>query len=109
MIHDYYGSKTEWPQEFLEYLDESDNLGLTAKKGSEMAISALGAIMYCLRECRVDHLIMDQKKFKKFEPHLNTMTKLAIEQQNGPVGKHMILDNKTLKNLEVLSADHPGM
>merc|ERR1719219_3279 len=36
------------------------------------------------------------------------MAKLAIEQQNGPVGKHMILDNKTLKNLEVLSADHPG-
>ena len=92
-------------------MDESDNLGLTAKKGSEMAISALGAIMHCLRDSLVDHFIMDQKKFKNFEPpHSDTVTKLAIEEQNvGPVGKSMILDSKTLKNLNVLSGDHPGV
>ena len=106
MLHDYYGGKTEWPQELLEYLDESDNLGLTAKKGSEMAISALGAIIYCLRDSLVDHFIMEQKKFKTFEPDLRT--KLSIEEQTVPGGKFMILDNKTLKNLNVLSGDHPG-
>jgi hypothetical protein len=40
-LHEYYGGgKEEWPRDLADvHLDESDNVGLTAKRSSELVMS----------------------------------------------------------------------
>ena len=38
MLHDYYGDKCDWPVELCQHLDDTDSLGLTPLKDSELAL-----------------------------------------------------------------------
>ena len=105
-LHDYYGGgKNEWPGEISNvHLDESDNLGLSAKKSSEQALAAFGAIINYLSESMIDSHILNQKQIKNIDPPLDIKAKV----QDEILAKNMILDNKTLKNLDIIpNLDHP--
>ena len=45
-----------------------DSLGLTASRESELAVSALGACVWYLKVCLVDHEILSLKRFEVYHP-----------------------------------------
>ena len=99
MLHDYYGSKSEWPNQMLNYIDESDSLGLTANRNSDMVMTAFGGMLIYLRQAMIDYQILNQRKINNLEPPL-VSTKLTVQEV--PKGKHMILDVKTLRHLDII-------
>ena len=50
------------------FVPADDSLGLTASRESELAISALGACVWYLKVCLVDHEILSLKRFEVYHP-----------------------------------------
>lgn len=99
-LHDYYGDdKEKWPPAICENLDPSDNLGLTPLKSSQLVLSSFGAIIQYLSESLIDNHVLEQQQVVNIDPPLDIKRK--IEDVNY-VASNMILDNKTLKNLDVI-------
>ena len=110
MLHDYYGDKSDWPAELEKHLDDTDSLGLTPLKDSELALSAFGAIINFLAEALIDNLVMEQKRIKTISPPLERTAIVGGEQNGNPTGSRMVLDSKTLQHLDILSnPDHPDV
>ena len=54
---------------FINYsLFVEDALGLTASSDYELAVSALGACIWYLSKCLIDHDIVSLKRFELYEP-----------------------------------------
>lgn len=110
MLHDYYGDKSDWPAELCKHLDDTDSLGLTPLKDSELALSAFGAVINFLSEALIDNLVMEQKQIKTISPPLERISIAAGDQNGNPMGSRMVLDNKTLQHLDILpNPDHPDV
>ncbi|CAG2053472.1 unnamed protein product [Timema podura] len=76
------------------------SLGLCARDDTEMAIRALGAITWYLKQCHIDQQLLTMGKFKSYSPpdcnESRTLTSTDI------FAKHMVLDGITLQNLDIL-------
>ena len=105
---DYFeagGVISNWPKEFLTHIDENDPLGQTPRSESENVLSAFGAIVTYLQNSLIDQYVLSIKKIANISP-------IDLERQitdNCSLSKSssMILDNKTIKNLDLIS-DNPG-
>ena len=102
--HDYFevqGNISHWPQDFLSHVDENDPLGQTAKPESEYVLSAFGAIVTYLQNSLIDQYVLSIKKVANISP-----IDLERQIQNNsslPKSSSMILDNKTIRNLDLVS------
>ncbi len=85
---------------------------MTAKEDYELAVNALGGIMWCLKKCMIDTEILTMKNFEIYQPVDNLITsdmknssqiKKAFTQQ-----KYMVLDSISLVNLEIFENNFDG-
>lgn len=60
----------DWPKVLKEMLDSSDPVRATVADGYQLAISALGACVWYLRQCCIDHELLS---LKNFEVHIHYM------------------------------------
>lgn len=51
-----------------------DTLGLTAKSNYELAVNALGGVIWCLKNCLIDTEILTMKNFEIYQPVDNIVT-----------------------------------
>lgn len=58
-----------------KYAVKDDTLGLTAKSNYELAVNALGGVIWCLKKCLIDNEILSMRNFEIYEPIDNTATK----------------------------------
>lgn len=98
-----------WPESFKPLLSEHDSLGLTAKSDCELAVNALGGIIWCLKKCLIDSEILTMKNFEIYQPVDN---QIELAGRSEPVKKalakqkYMILDSISLVNLEVFENNY---
>nr|CAD7589194.1 unnamed protein product [Timema genevievae] len=89
-----------WPEGLKDFISDSSSLGLCARDDTEMAIRALGAITWYLKQCHIDQQLLTMGKFKSYSPpdcnESRTLTSTDI------FAKHMVLDGITLQNLDIL-------
>ena len=103
---DYFKEKEEfeWPGQFKTVLSDHDSLGLTAKSEYELAVNAMGGIVWCLKKCLIDHEILSMKNFEIYNPVENLIT---VETNKNDLKKtfskqkYMVLDSISLANLEI--------
>ncbi|XP_070208763.1 DNA mismatch repair protein Msh6-like isoform X2 [Littorina saxatilis] len=94
------GEELQWPEAVKAMMSDSDSLGLTAAEGCELALRSLGAVVWYLQYCLVDHEVLSMKKFEQYQPldrapEKRDTTTFDTRQRN------MVLDGVTLLNLEV--------
>ncbi|XP_076019011.1 DNA mismatch repair protein Msh6 [Genypterus blacodes] len=81
---------------------ESDSLCLTPKEGYELALSALGGLIFYLKKCLVDQELLSMANFEEYVP-----VDVEMEKAAGPASffartrQRMVLDGVTLANLEI--------
>ncbi|ELU18588.1 hypothetical protein CAPTEDRAFT_139957, partial [Capitella teleta] len=92
-----------WPEALKAMQDEADPLGKTPREGSELALSALGAVIWYLRESLIDHELISMRNFEVYHP-LDSEAKEVSDFTN----KKMVLDGVTLNNLEILQNGEGG-
>ena len=105
---DYFESEgiiSKWPKEFLHHVDDSDPLGQTPKSESENVLCAFGAIVTCLQESLIDQYVLSIKKIVNITPI--DLERQVKNDKYLPESSSMILDNKTIRNLDLLS-DNSG-
>ncbi|XP_064101836.1 DNA mismatch repair protein Msh6-like [Macrobrachium nipponense] len=61
-------SSLQWPEELKNLLDENDTLGLTAHPRYELAVSALGALVWYLMDCHLEEQLLTRKLFYSLQP-----------------------------------------
>lgn len=103
---DYFKEKEEfeWPDQFKTVLSDHDSLGLTAKSEYELAVNAMGGIVWCLKKCLIDHEILSMKNFEIYNPVENLITcetKKKDLEKTFCKQKYMVLDSISLANLEI--------
>ncbi|CAF0830983.1 unnamed protein product [Brachionus calyciflorus] len=103
---DYFKEKGEfeWPEKFRQVLSDHDTLGLTAKIDFELAVNAMGGILWCLKNCLIDHEILSMKNIEIYNPVDNLITidtKKHDLKKKFAKQKYMVLDSISLTNLEV--------
>ncbi|GAB6029645.1 DNA mismatch repair protein msh6 [Chamberlinius hualienensis] len=101
--------KVVWPEVLKKLLSEKDSLGLTANPDGEMAIKALGAIIWCLKECCMEDELLSMKTFEMYVCNdLISCPKQSCTWDYFNGRQNMILDGVTLKNLDVLQNSGTG-
>nr|CAD7567692.1 unnamed protein product [Timema californicum] len=89
-----------WPEGLKDFISDSSSLGLCARDDTEMAIRALGAITWYLKQCHIDQQLLTMGKFKSYSPtDCNESRTLTSTDK---FAKHMVLDGITLQNLDIL-------
>ncbi|KAA0718310.1 DNA mismatch repair protein [Triplophysa tibetana] len=97
------------PPTLKSMTSESDSLGLTPKKGYELALSALGGCIFYLKKCLVDQELVSMGNFEDYVP-----VDVEMEQAGGSscffakTRQRMVLDGVTLANLEILQNSSNG-
>ena len=92
----------DWPEGIRPLLDESSSLGLASKEESELAIRALGALHWYLKECKLEQELLSRRSFEIYHP-------IDEEKEADTLfGTHMVLDGMTLRNLDVLVNSSTG-
>ena len=104
--NDYFeveGKIAQLPNEFLAHLDENDPLGQTPNSKSEYVLSSFGAVVIYLQNSLIDQYILSIKKVANVSP-IDLERKI---QDNCalPQSSTMILDNKTIRNLDLVSGN----
>ena len=100
--------ETQLPDTLKTFLDPSDCLGLTATAEGELAVSALGALVFYLTQHLLDQQLLSQRKFQLFSPREAGEEVQAGTEAGGPIGKHLVLDGITVRNLELLANSAGG-
>jgi DNA mismatch repair protein MSH6 len=95
-----------WPQSFKPLLSDTDPLGLTCKSSYELALNAMGGIVWCLKNCLIDFEILTTKNFEIYEP-VDNITAIPSTDKSSINSKfvkqkYMVLDSISLTNLEVI-------
>ncbi|XP_066983199.1 DNA mismatch repair protein Msh6 isoform X2 [Macrobrachium rosenbergii] len=106
-------SSLQWPEELKNLLDENDTLGLTAHPNYELAVSALGALVWYLMDCHLEEQLLTRKLFTLYNP----VDVVAAEEKanKGSLPSfirnrhHMVLDGVTLRNLEIFENTRGGV
>lgn len=95
------GSSQEWP-EALKKMTNGDNAGLTSADDCELALSALGACIWYLKKCLIEHELLSMKNFELYRP----LDEIVVHRKSASFTEgrnHMMLDGVTLTNLDVVS------
>ncbi|XP_015712384.1 DNA mismatch repair protein Msh6 [Coturnix japonica] len=91
------------PSVIKSLTSESDSLGLTPGEDSELALSALGGIVFYLKKCLIDQELLSLANFEKYVPVDADSAKMASSSNSfARTDRRMVLDGVTLMNLEVL-------
>ncbi|XP_042686327.1 DNA mismatch repair protein Msh6 isoform X2 [Centrocercus urophasianus] len=91
------------PSVIKSLTSESDSLGLTPGENSELALSALGGIVFYLKKCLIDQELLSLANFEKYVPVDADNAKTASASSFfARTDQRMVLDGVTLMNLEVL-------
>ncbi|ODM94564.1 DNA mismatch repair protein Msh6 [Orchesella cincta] len=97
------GGAPQWPPEFQAVLSKSDGLGLTPDEDWELGVRSLGAVVWYLKDCLLDHDLLSQKKFEVYKPaDISSNATVPSLPERLKRSKYMILDGVTLRNLEIL-------
>lgn len=97
------------PSLLKKMTSESDSLCLTPKEGYELALSALGGIIFYLKKCLVDQELLSMANFEEYVP-----VDVEMERAAGPASffaqtrQRMVLDGVTLANLEIFQNGSGG-
>lgn len=93
-----------FPEAFWQYLNSADPMGLSANSDGELAIKALGACLWYLKECVVLDRILSLKQFSSYTPVDAVLPLPQVSDEEGMVKlpETMILDGAALKNLNIL-------
>ena len=107
---DYYktGDEFKWPDSFQTLLSDTDSLGLTPKPEYELAIHAMGGILWCLKKCLIDLEIISMKNIEVYSPEDNKICLPIADKKRTFTQKYMVLDSITLANLEVIRNNIDG-
>ncbi|KAL9963214.1 hypothetical protein ACROYT_G032392 [Oculina patagonica] len=89
-----------WP-DVLKKLTDGDPLGLMPGEGSELALSALGAVVWYLQKCLIDEEVLSMGNFEEYTP-LDSSPSSGQSTTFTKGRQHMILDNISLTNLDIL-------
>ncbi|OXB82828.1 UNVERIFIED_CONTAM: hypothetical protein H355_010398 [Colinus virginianus] len=82
---------------------ESDSLGLTPGENSELALSALGGVVFYLKKCLIDQELLSLANFEEYVPVDADSARTASSSNFfARTDRRMVLDGVTLMNLEVL-------
>ncbi|XP_068210274.1 DNA mismatch repair protein Msh6 isoform X2 [Palaemon carinicauda] len=106
-------SSLQWPEELKNLLDENDTLGLTAHPDYELAVSALGALIWYLMDCRLEEQLLTRKLFVRYNPVDVAASEEKANKASLPSfisnRHHMVLDGVTLRNLEIFENTSGGV
>ena len=58
----------KWPENFQTLLSDHDTLGLTPKDEYDLALNALGGVVWCLKNCLIDEELLTMKTFEIYKP-----------------------------------------
>ena len=98
-----------WPEELVRYQDQTDSLGLTASSQGELALSALGALVWYLSKGFLEQQLLSQRKFSEYKPvDIHCRREVGVGEDGAPGGKWMVLDGVTVKNLELVANTSTG-
>ncbi|XP_072027536.1 DNA mismatch repair protein Msh6-like [Amphiura filiformis] len=103
-------NRGQWPDVIKGMISEMDSLGLTAKDGCELAISALGACTWYLKKCCLEQELLSMCNFEAYTPIdsiLGAEVKPTVAEFTSG-RQHMVLDGVTLFNLDVLENSSSG-
>ncbi|XP_069702294.1 DNA mismatch repair protein Msh6 isoform X2 [Periplaneta americana] len=103
----YFSSEscgTKWPEGIKQFLSEADSLGLTAHDDYELAVRALGACTWYLKESFLDQQLLSMGQFELYQPRdlVSTDGSTKTVSSKPSFSKHMVLDGITLCNLDIL-------
>lgn len=109
---DEEGGSLQWPKEIQEMLDKSDTLGKSPSPEWELGLSALGALVWYLMDCRLEEQLLTRKRFEIYSPLDEAVSTRQGKKESVPAfisGRHhMVLDGTTLRNLEVFENNNGG-
>jgi len=88
---------THWPELLLSMLDSGDVLTQLPKEDFLLTWSALGACVYYLKYCCIDHQVIKNSKFELID-----INKDKTIDNGDKLPKNMIIDSVTLANLEIV-------
>ncbi|XP_021073444.1 DNA mismatch repair protein Msh6 [Mus pahari] len=95
-------SSTVLPLVLQTMTSESDSVGLTPGEESQLALSALGGIVFYLKKCLIDQELLSMANFEEYFPLDSDMVSTV---KPGAVftkaSQRMVLDAVTLNNLEI--------
>ena len=89
---------TDWPKLLLSMLDNGDVLTQLPKEDCLLTWSALGACVFYLKYCCIDHQVIRNSKFEVID-----INKDKTNSKDDKFPKNMIIDSVTLANLEIVS------
>ncbi|PNF27299.1 DNA mismatch repair protein Msh6 [Cryptotermes secundus] len=104
----YFSSESSgvnWPEGLKKFLNEADTLGLTAHDNYELAVRALGACTWYLKESFLDQQLLSMGRFEIYQPHdlVENARPVLTVVSKASFSKHMILDGITLCNLNIVN------
>ncbi|KAK7479072.1 hypothetical protein BaRGS_00029664 [Batillaria attramentaria] len=95
------GEDFRWPETLKKMMSNSDALGLTAADSYDLALRSLGAIVWYLQYCLMDHEVLSMRKFEEYRP-LDQAPEKRHDTTFDTKQQHLVLDGVTLNNLEVV-------
>uniref|UniRef100_A0A2Z5U638 Putative DNA mismatch repair protein Msh6 n=1 Tax=Reticulitermes speratus TaxID=60591 RepID=A0A2Z5U638_9NEOP len=106
----YFSSQSSgvnWPEGLKQFLNEADTLGLTAHEDYDLAVRALGACTWYLKDCYLDQQLLSMGRFELYQPQdlLEAEGPIMNSGSKPAFSKHMVLDGITLCNLDIIE-DH---
>ncbi len=81
--------KDLYPPVLKSMLDDGDVLSLTAKSEFRLAVRSLGAVIWYLKECLIDHDVLSLKKMSMYSP-LGTEPTTVDPVSKQEFAKHMV-------------------
>uniref|UniRef100_A0A8C6I186 DNA mismatch repair protein n=1 Tax=Mus spicilegus TaxID=10103 RepID=A0A8C6I186_MUSSI len=95
-------SSTVLPLVLKGMTSESDSVGLTPGEESELALSALGGIVFYLKKCLIDQELLSMANFEEYFPlDSDTVSTVKPGAVFTKASQRMVLDAVTLNNLEI--------
>ncbi|RUS83473.1 hypothetical protein EGW08_008789 [Elysia chlorotica] len=95
--------EVSWPEALKSMLSENDTLGLTAADASDLAVRALGAVVWYLQYCLLDGELLSRRKFETYVPvDIGDRGRQRAETTQAVTQRHMVLDGVTMANLDVV-------
>jgi DNA mismatch repair protein MSH6 len=97
--------KAEYPEELMKMLDTSDVMMRTPLSEFQLGIRAFGGLLFYLKECLIDEEIVSLKLIEAYVPPSTSSQKGNDQQDKLVLPSTVVLDDCTLKNLDIFTSD----
>jgi len=106
MLPKYLGNETQsWPQELGSVMDIGLHMPIP-RPGKELAVRALGGLMFYLERCLIDVDMFTMKRFEEYIPPLlsvnNSTPTPEVKGKDRWKNRNLIIDGATLLNLHLV-------